>query len=994
MYNYYLVLYYSLTRVKIVHRIILVLFLIASFLTGWSQEYKKYLDSAAYFETKKDTSQSFYYFSRAKKIVERDPSFREAFIEVNKRTGDLYFSMSLYLQAAPYYVEARHTFEKLFGKAAGYVGKTDSLGILYIFAGDYTNAEAYLLESIALKEKIFSKESAQYAYGCNSLGNLYTDLGKYPLAEFYLVQAKDIRKKIFSEESAAYAQSCNNLAAFYWSTGDYKKAEPLAIEARQIRGRLSGKATAEYAISCVNLGNIYRDIGQYEKAETFYLEAKDVREKLFTSHHAIYASACNILADLYAYMERYSDAEKLYLEAKNIREQLFGKESIQYAQTCNNLSGLYRGMHQYKEAEAFALEAKDIWDRGLPADHPSHAVCLNNLGELYYAMHDFPKAEMYFLEARSLWFQSIGRNHPNYFQNAANLAKVYWNLNQRKKADSLFSESFNAEINEVKKIFEFTNENEKQLYLSNAIAGSDEFKSFYYKEYSGKSAALPYAISLSNRNLLLNSSLQLRETINDSGNRNLINKYKAWSDLKEQIAALRSKGDGRPSVQLKDLSASADFLEKELALKSSAFKEQQSTPGWKNVYRSLKENEAAIEFIQFQLYNGQNWTDSIMYAALIITHKNQQPVFVPLFEEKNLDKIIDGQKDEVGINSIYSNNQLYSIIWKPLKTYLKNITKIYYAPAGKLFKIAFAALQENPQELLSDHYDLFQLNTTSGIVKQAKTFIDSNDKIQLYGGIQYDADSTELKDAVQTNYNRRDVNPAVPLNPSRGGSFKYLPGTKKEVEEIKKEAITFHLQTSVLTGVHATEESFKSLGGVSSPSIIHIATHGFFFSNPREIKKDSVRSAFETSGKAFRQSDDPLFRSGLLFAGANNVWRNKPVEGIEDGILTAYEVSNLYLPKTKLVVLSACETALGDIRGSEGVYGLQRSFKVAGVQYLLMSLWRVPDGETSEFMQHFYKSLFDNKKKDIPGAFALAQNFMKNKYRSEPYKWAAWILIK
>jgi CHAT domain-containing protein len=145
-------------------------------------------------------------------------------------------------------------------------------------------------------------------------------------------------------------------------------------------------------------------------------------------------------------------------------------------------------------------------------------------------------------------------------------------------------------------------------------------------------------------------------------------------------------------------------------------------------------------------------------------------------------------------------------------------------------------------------------------------------------------------------------------------------------------------------------------------------------------------------GKVFRQSDNPLFRSGLALAGANYAWLGKPIAGIEDGILTAYEVSNMYLSNTKLVVLSACETALGDIKGSEGVYGLQRAFKIAGVQNLVMSLWKVPDAETAEFMQLFYKNLF--AKQTISQAFYNTQLVMKNKYRDDPYKWAAWVLVR
>ena len=264
----------------------------------------------------------------------------------------------------------------------------------------------------------------------------------------------------------------------------------------------------------------------------------------------------------------------------------------------------------------------------------------------------------------------------------------------------------------------------------------------------------------------------------------------------------------------------------------------------------------------------------------------------------------------------------------------------------------------------------------------------------MYGGIKYDADSTDLKQtiplyAINTN---KEKTRSIPDDLTRSGSFSYLPGTEAEIETIEKQAKKTQNQISVLSGIKATEESFKALNGQASPSVLHIATHGFFFPDPKDDKRDSIQRMFETSAKVFRESDNPLFRSGLLFAGANIAWKGKSIEGIEDGILTAYEVSNMYLPNTKLVVLSACETALGDIQGSEGVYGLQRAFKIAGVQNLVMSLWKVPDAETAEFMQLFYKNMF--AKQSISDAFYHAQTIMKNKYRNDPYKWAAWVLVR
>ena len=172
-----------------------------------------------------------------------------------------------------------------------------------------------------------------------------------------------------------------------------------------------------------------------------------------------------------------------------------------------------------------------------------------------------------------------------------------------------------------------------------------------------------------------------------------------------------------------------------------------------------------------------------------------------------------------------------------------------------------------------------------------------------------------------------------------------------------------------------------------SPQILHIATHGFFLPEPDKQGKEAGLNNENT----YSLADNPLLRSGLILSGGNYAWSGKsPVEGVEDGIATAYEISQLNLSSTELVVLSACETALGDVKGSEGVFGLQRAFKMAGVKKLIVSLWQVPDKETAELMTAFYGYWLSGKK--IEDAFSQAQTDMRKKYA--PYYWAAFVLIE
>jgi CHAT domain-containing protein len=972
----------------------------------YSQEWKVYSDSAKIFRDQKKTDQAIEYYNKAKDLLAKDSVYSNAYSQTCINIADIYNSTGQKNKIAPFYLEARKTIEKIHGKVnVAYAAISDRLGQFYLSTSPPV-AETYFTEAMESREKQFGKESLEYAVSCNNIGNLYIATGQYKKAEIFHLQAKKIREIKLPKDDPAYAQSCNNLANIYWRMGEYETAEPLGLEAKRIREKIPPvKESPLYAITCTFLANLYRDMGQYEKAETLYIEAKKIREKTLPVTDDNYAASFIILADLYAYMGQYEKAEPLYLEVKQIREKVVGKESSAYALSCNNLGNLYSDMGQYEKAEALLLEAKDIWNKVLGKDDSYHAYNRNSLGQLYFSMGQYPKAETFFLEARQLWEKIVGKEHADYTQNTNNLARVYWNMDQSQKANEFYSQAFNTQYNLISKIFQFTNETEKELYLKNVNGNSDEYQSFYYKKLRHGNAGQPFSISLFSRNLILSSIQQTRQAIYTSNDTVLTKKYNDWTDLKQQLAKLYSGGIGPDIEQVKVVEEKANLLEKELTRLSAEFekKMKQQKPDWKNIQQNLKPTEAAIEFAEFKYYDGKRWTDSTYYVALVLRKNIPEPELVPLFEKRQLDSLFKGKaSNNESINSIYTrglkikrdnstSRSAYNIIWKPLENKLKGVTRIYFAPAGLLHRIAFAALPSGNKSVLSDKCQLIQLASTASVANQGSDFVKISDKIYLYGGVQLTVDSTALKQAVKEYQSGTQPSRSLPDDLSRRDGFEYLPGTENEIDEIEKAGRDKGFSFRVFDSVAANEESVKALNGRSSPGVLHIATHGFFFPNPQKQKIDSGTKEF-SGGKMFRQSDNPLFRSALLFAGANNTWNGKTVEGVEDGILTAYEVSNMSLPNTKLVVLSACETALGDIQGSEGVYGMQRAFKMAGVQNLVMSLWKVPDAETSEFMQEFYKNMFAGQ--SISDAFYNAQTIMKNKYRNEPYKWAAWVLIR
>jgi CHAT domain-containing protein len=306
-----------------------------------------------------------------------------------------------------------------------------------------------------------------------------------------------------------------------------------------------------------------------------------------------------------------------------------------------------------------------------------------------------------------------------------------------------------------------------------------------------------------------------------------------------------------------------------------------------------------------------------------------------------------------------------------------------------LHRVAFAALPIDGKNVLADRYELHQLGSTRSLVVKTPEPVAQDYTAAIFGGVQYDRSGTQTDStAPEITDNRLWTLIERPRSGVEDG-FDYLPGTDQEAQRLEKTFTQNSIVTRSHTGAKATEEALKYLGRdtMKSPDILHIATHGFFFPDPEKRKSQSFGEE-----NAFKWNENPLFRSGLALSGANATWSGQPTPGsIEDGIATAYEISHLNLSNTKLVVLSACETGLGDIKGSEGVYGLQRAFKMAGADFLLVSLWQVPDKETVEFMDAFYGAWL--KGKTIHEAFAKAQKKMRKKYK-EVYKWGAWVLVE
>ena len=321
----------------------------------------------------------------------------------------------------------------------------------------------------------------------------------------------------------------------------------------------------------------------------------------------------------------------------------------------------------------------------------------------------------------------------------------------------------------------------------------------------------------------------------------------------------------------------------------------------------------------------------------------------------------DGKLQWVGIQALYTlSDSLYNLVFKPVESSLKGIKTIHVSPVGLLNRIAFDALTCDSSSILSDKYNIYYTSSTATILNKSGLNKEDISSTALFGGIEYSL-SVEEMTKIASKYktrrsalvNMQDLSSMRTIDTlTRGVNWSYLPGSLEETEEIegilKKNAV----EVTLYKDEQGSEEQFKELE-LNAPSILHVSTHGFYFGDDKksEMYKDMIDKEVR-----FAHSYDPLLRSGFILAGGNSAFQGDKIpDDVEDGVLTALEISRLNFFNTKLAVLSACQTGLGDVYGNEGVYGLQRSFKMAGVDYLLFSLWEVPDYQTRQLWPTFIR---------------------------------------
>ena len=908
----------------------------------------------------------------------------------------------------------------------------------YAYNHKFEEAIPLYLKSIEKQEAAGIKEPILYVKTLKFLSEAYFYPPQQIEAFFHTMEKlKKFSKKYGLSNHNYVVRSIMLEGDYYYRTEDYNKSIQAYSTVEESFSHSYGKASKKYADALFYLGASHAQIKDFFNTEKIYVKAIEI-EKTRKTDSLRHAQILYILADLYLSTGRYqkaiSTSQKVISIYKNNGYYALGRYSAYFGLSHLNIGKGYFVLNDYQNAEKhFSLadsiftknklwnylittkrrlgtlnrvkenfrEAQNFYQNGidLAKQHAGNKRNLMNLyssiASSYYYQKELNSALHYAIKAKKSCREIYGEHSIPYTGILSQLGKIFEHRGSYSMAKQYYNFSINKLTHQLRNYYPALSEEERILFLE-----SNENLIAAYYGFAVKNAHQIPSLALNAQNLALSvKGLGLetsRNIIAAQGNSQVEPIYNEW------LAARKKLRDSFNSSkkQLKEKNIDPILLQEQISLleKQMGFKNQMignKQPLFKDLKNKLTKGEAVIDFVHFR-YGEEGWhsADSIQYCALITKSDAAFPLMIPLCKESELKSFFYGNIKSNTLNYITTpeiNKELYQLIWEPISTHLQGIEQVYLSPSGLLHNLAFGTLSEAEKPLIQKYNFVYYASLRDFISSKNSQKLQKD--IVLLGGADFNSDigghSNILEETDETIEDHPPVMLRGPADSTRNAvSFDYLPGTEKEVKNIAKKFEKENWNVHLFTGANAIEEVVKTYTREKAPQILHIATHGFFFKPSPLIDANS-----KLPKENIQLAKNPLFRSGLVFTGANKAWKEGIFyDGIEDGILTAFEIYNLDLSKTELVVLSACDTGKGDVFTGEGVFGMQRAFLLAGANKLILSLWKVPDQATALLMDYFYQFIIDGL--SIKAAFTEAQRkIIKEHPDWPPYYWGAFVLL-
>ena len=754
--------------------------------------------------------------------------------------------------------------------------------------------------------------------------------------------------------------------------GKYNLAEQWFLKSKYIADNQDKSiVSANRYLVYVNLRDLYIASKQYDNALQYAQMTLDESRRLYkTSDRSFYLSYIPI-ANIYA---KKGDRESCLrsLDSLFIFEQYIS-EPRELSQLYMLRGGCNYDLEDYQSALADYKKADEILASKYPVSDGERARLYALLGGVEHRLNHYDESESCYKLYTDAIKNIYGEKSLNYINSQIYLANAQGFAGHVKDGCDNYSSTV-ANLKEViKKRLPYMNTAEREGFwvpLSSLLT--------YMTPYALKAelnqteyTRTCYDALLLSKAFLLDSERSVYDIIQREGNGTDMQTYTSIALLNNQIKKWENN-----YTQYSDsiLVASNRVAQLESALMKRCASIGSITSFMDVDYDAVKEalgkNDVLLDFTDFV-----SEKDGRRYATYIIDKEQKYPLLKPLFAESQIDSLGIVRPD-----MFYDTDFAYDVIrllWDPIKEHITEGATVYYVPSQMLFQICLESLPLEDGTLLGDHYNFVRLSSARELVKKQKK-INVTSAV-LYGGLQYDLEP----EFMAQNAQQYDLSSLMVMRGGdivRGDSvFRELPNSRIEVESIAEILRRSKFEVTSYVGMNGTEESFLNMHG-KSPQILHLATHGFYYTPTQANEIDYLKGY-----------SDAMSLSGLIMSGGNAAWSGKKLpEGVLGGVLTANNISCLDFSNTDMVVLSACQTGQGNVT-AEGLYGLQRAFKKAGVGTMVMTLWSVSDKVTTEFMIKFYEVLAVNDW-DKHKAFKQAKSYIRTNY-SDPYYWAAFVML-
>jgi CHAT domain-containing protein/Tfp pilus assembly protein PilF len=846
-------------------------------------------------------------------------------------------------------------------------------------AGSVPQAQQRVERALAISEKVFGPDTMETAGLHSALAHIHFVQGDYPEARRRYERALAINEQASGPDHPQTAVCLNNLARFLTETGDYRAAEPLFTRALRIIEKVFRQDSAETATALNNLAILYNLTGANAKARPLFMRALEINEKVYGPNHAMTLKALENVVVFLVKIGDYATARPLLERAIERTRDAKLENVLDTAKWFENVFAIAVDAGDAAGAayaEPFEQQLLALKEKLLGREHPEVALSLNSLATYYRNTDQHSRAAPLYQRAIAIRDQALGRDHPDTSVMLRNFAALYQADGAYDKTQELMERAqLIDEINTVRFLLSGA-EGRKRDYLEGrytAVEAEVEF-SLVAPGRAAKELGITGVLQYKGRALdAMAGIVTLLRRSGDPKDQALFDELVA---VAQQLSTLTFRGPGNLSAQahrerLDGLAREQERLEGELSARSAVFRQALAPVTLEGVRQGLPADTALVEWFRYQPFDPKAKDEKPRWGApryvAYVLRRDGEPAVFDLGAAQDIDKLVvdfrAALSDPARTSYKEAAQELFGKLIKPLQSSLSGINRLLLSPDGELNLVPFAALMDEHGEYVAQGFELTYLTSGRDLLSLA-----AQEPARSRPVVMADPDYGQ-----STSGPPRDMGSYRSIDLDRSGlAFKPLDGTADEAK-------------ALLTGANATEEKLKGLHG---PRILHVATHGFFLSDQQVAAAALQPVSFGAEAPPLPLGENPLLRSGLALAGANTRRSGES----DDGILTAAEAAQLDLRGTQLVVLSACETGLGQVQQGEGVYGLRRALVLAGAQAQLVSLWRVADDQTQALMVDYYERLLKGAGRSA--ALREAQKAMiANAATQHPYYWAAFVPI-